>query len=181
MNINERKSAEMICVKTDAFLSWHDTSFYFQWPFVCAYYSVSPFLMIPSDLRMNIMICISEKEKGKLRRWRESFVYYIIIIVVAFTVIIMMLHMLLCTCHMLGIISLMKNKCGRDCEAGLPIEKRTEGLRDRESWRGTSWVFIVPEPTTQKHLNIHRPSSADLIFMATSYCDRFSCSQYPWL
>lgn len=118
-------------------LSYHDMMLPFtSSDFMCTHYSLSPFLMTPSDLRMNVMICISEREKGQLTEVKRVFVYYSIIIVVAvvvFIVIIMMPHMPLCTCHMLGTISPKKNKCGRDCGGRLPTERRTQGLRDQDS------------------------------------------------
>lgn len=191
MNINEVKSAKVICVETDAFRSWHDAPFYFQWPFVCTHYSLNPFLPTPSKFRMNVTICMLEREKGQLIEVKRFLNKYCIIIVAAaavvFTVIIMMPHMPLCTCcSMLGTTSPKKNKCGRDRRVGCQWEKSTGAQRPGQRKRcklglRNKQEFNISESTAQQHLEYSQIFNADLILMATSYYDRFSCSRYSWL
>lgn len=81
-----------------------------------------------------------------------------------------------------------KLKHRRDWRVRLPTKKREEGPRDENSWGHASWIrgtsrelsYWTEDPHLEQLVECSWIFSADLIFVASSFWDRSSCSQYPW-
>lgn len=160
------------------------------------------FIPLPDDalnFRMNILICIVEREKEQLTQVKRFFFLGGGLCITSL-LLLLLLFLLLSLRSPHAFVRLLH---ARDHK---PKEKQVcKGLWGWAVYWDKSTGAQRPEQLKRYKLSLRnkqgvrcswvcRPEtlkifwglfswifSADLISMATSYCDRFSCSQYPWL